>query len=336
MKAMVLEAYSPIENSPLQWQEVPTPEPTAKEIQIRVRACGICRTDLHVIEGELSSHKLPIIPGHQVVGEVVKVGRSCSRFTIGTRVGVAWLRSTCGQCDFCKAGKENLCAASQYTGYDADGGYAEYAVVNEEYAYAIPAIFADEQAVPLLCAGIVGYRALQRSELPRGGSLAIYGFGSSAHMIIQIALHRGCRVLVVTRGGKHRQLARQMGAHWAGELAADLPEDVDSAIIFAPAGELVPQALTRLKRGGTLSLAGIHMSRIPALNYGQHLFWEKNVHSVTANTREDGINFLKEAAVIPVRAHITSYPLPEANKALQDLKNDRINGTGVLMVADRE
>jgi propanol-preferring alcohol dehydrogenase len=329
---MVLESHSPIETAPLQWVDVPMPEPADQEIRIKISACGICRTDLHVIEGELPTKILPIIPGHQIIGVVDKVGTGCKRFTVGTRIGIAWLRWTCGQCEFCKTGKENLCPESKYTGYNNHGGYAEYAVVNENYAYEIPKIFSDEEAVPLLCAGIVGYRALQRSLLPNGGTLAIFGFGSSAHMIIQVVLHRSCRVLVVTRGEKHRELARQMGAYWVGEGVDSLPEKVDSAIIFAPVGGILPQALSVLKRGGTVSLAGIHMSEIPKLDYSEHLFYERNVHSVTANTREDGINFLKEASEIPIKPHMRTYPLQDANIALQDLKNDRINGTGVLII----
>jgi propanol-preferring alcohol dehydrogenase len=329
---MVLEGHAPIESAPLRWLDVPLPEPEDQEVRIKISACGICRTDLHVIEGELPNVMLPIIPGHQIVGVVDKVGTGCNRFPVGTRIGIAWLRSTCGQCEFCKNGKENLCADSKYTGYSHHGGFAEYAVVNENYAYEIPEIFSDEEAVPLLCAGIVGYRALQRSLLPPGGTLAIFGFGSSAHMIIQIALHRSCRVLVVTRGEKHRELARQMGACWVGEKASDLPEKVDSAIIFAPAGELLPEALIHLKRGGTVSLAGIHMSEIPQLDYAQHLFYERNIHSVTANTRDDGIKFLKEASEIPIKPHIKTYSLQDANRALQDLKNDQIGGTGILII----
>lgn len=332
MKAMVLEKHAAIETSPLKWTDVPTPEPGDQEIRVKVTACGICRTDLHVIEGELPTQMLPVIPGHQVVGIVDKMGSRCKRFSKGARVGIAWLRWTCGHCEFCKAGKENLCSESQYTGYHAHGGYAEYTIINENYAYEIPEVFDDEQAVPLLCAGIVGYRALQRSLLPDGGTLAIFGFGSSAHMIMQIALHRSCKLMVVTRGKGHRELARRMGATWVGESSTDVPEKADSAIIFSPVGEIVPQALMVLKKGGTLSLAGIHMSEIPPLDYTQHLFFERNIHSVTANTREDGINFLNEASAIPIQPHIKAYPLYDANLALQDLKADRINGTGVLSI----
>ena len=246
-------------------------------------------------------------------------------------MGIAWLRHTCGVCSFCTSGQENLCEASRFTGYHADGGYAEYAIVPEMFAYAIPDAFTDVNATPLLCAGIIGYRALSRSQLRPGGTLALFGFGSSAHVVIQIALHRGCRVLVVTRGQKHRKLALDMGAEWAGETIKGIPGLADSAIIFAPAGELVPAALAILKKGGTLALAGIYMSQIPALDYEKHLFYEKNVHSVTANTRDDGRNLLAEAAEIPIRPRTTTYPLAEANRALQDLKADRLSGTAVLL-----
>lgn len=332
MKAMILKRRADISRSPLSLVEVPAPEPGLNEILIRVHCCAICRTDLHVIEGDLPTAKSPIIPGHQVVGTVIKAGASCSRFQLGDRVGIAWLRSTCGVCKFCQSGRENLCEQSHFTGYHADGGYAELAVVQEDYAYAIPAVFSDEEATPLLCAGIIGYRALKRSELKPGERLGIYGFGSSAHVVIQIALNRGCDVFVVTRGEKHRELARSMGARWVGEYAEQMPVKVHSAIVFAPAGELVPAALKYLEKGGTLSLAGIYMTDIPQLNYEETLFYERTLRSVTANTREDGEELFQEAAQIPVRPHITTFPLHEANRALNYLKNDQINGTGVLEI----
>ena len=332
MRAMVLERVAAIGSSPLRLMDVAEPRPQAGQVRLRVRCCGICRTDLHVIEGELPSKKLPIIPGHQVVGVVDMAGAGCTRLKAGRRVGVAWLRHTCGRCDFCGSGRENLCEASEFTGYHADGGYAEYAVVPEEFAYEIPDGFDDVSAAPLLCAGIIGYRALRRSNLPRGGTLAIYGFGSSAHVVLQIARYRGCRTFVVTRGENHRQLAREMGAEWVGENAAEVPEPTDSAIIFAPAGELVPPALRSLKKGGTLALAGIYMTPVPEMDYEKHLFYERNVCSVTANTREDGRELLAEAARVPVRPHTKVYPLAEANAALQDLKADRIRGSGVLII----
>jgi propanol-preferring alcohol dehydrogenase len=334
MKAVVLDDIAQITTNPLELREVPDPEPGPGEVRVRVRRCAVCRTDLHVIEGDLPKQKLPIIPGHQVVGEVDRLGEGCSRLEEGDRVGIAWLRSTCGSCTFCKRGRENLCENQRFTGYHANGGYAELATVPEDFAYRLPDVFGDAEATPLLCAGIIGYAALRRAKLPRGGTLGLYGFGSSAHIVIQIAQHRGSDVYVVTRGEGHRQLAREMGATWVGDKAEDLPVKVDSAIIFAPAGELVPLALEKLEKGGTLSLAGIYMTPIPELDYERHVFYERDIHSTTANTREDGRRLLAEAAEIPIRPHVTEYPLAEANRALNDLKADRINGTGVLAVAE--
>ncbi len=330
MKAMVLAAQAPMESSPLEWRDLPMPEPGPGEVRLRVRACAICRTDLHVIEGDLPRQRLPIVPGHQIVGVVDALGADCRRFAVGQRLGVAWLRHTCGMCDYCRANKENLCESAQFTGYHHDGGYAEYAIVPEAFAYAIPDSFSDVEATPLLCAGIIGYRALKRSNLPRGGKLALWGFGSSAHVVLQIALHRGCEVFVVTRGEKHVALARRMGAAWAGQQPSDLPAKVDSAILFAPAGELVLPALESLKKGGTLALAGIHMTPIPTMDYQRYVFYERDLRSVTCNTREDGRELLAEAAQIPIRPHTTVYAMSDANRALMDLKSDQISGTGVL------
>ena len=333
MKAMLLSGIRPVSASPLALAELPVPSPGQGELLVKVAACGICRTDLHVIEGDLPPVRLPLVPGHQVVGTVDSRGEGADRFPSGARVGIAWLRHTCGSCAFCAAGKENLCEAPLFTGYHRDGGFAEYAVVPEAFAYPIPSAFSDAEAAPLLCAGIIGYRALRRAELPRGGRLAIYGFGSSAHIVIQLALHRGCEVFVCTRGVLHRKLALGMGASWAGENPDEMPVPADSAIIFAPAGELVPPALRALKKGGTLSLAGIHMSDVPSMKYEECLFYEKNVRSVTANTRKDGLDLLREAAEIPIRPKVTLFPLAEANRALQMLKADEIQGTGVLVVS---
>jgi alcohol dehydrogenase, propanol-preferring len=331
MKAMVLEKSGDVGSSPLKLRDVPDPEPREGEVRVRVRCCAVCRTDLHVIEEDIPPHKRPIIVGHQVVGIVDALGPGAHRFPKGQRVGIAWLRKTCGKCEFCRSGKENLCPYSLYTGYDADGGYAELAVVPEDYAYAIPDRFDDLHVSPLLCAGIIGYRSLSRSELPKGGRLGLYGFGSSAHIVMQIVLARGSEVYVATRGESHRQLAREMGATWVGENIRDLPTKVHSAILFAPAGELVPPALEKLEKGGTLAVAGIYLSEIPPLDYALQLFEEKNLRSVTANTREDGRGLLAEAASISLRPHVTRYDFRDANRALQDLKNDRIDGTGVLV-----
>jgi len=333
MKAMVLPEIRPIAASPLVLREMPDPVPGTGEVRVKVSACGICRTDLHVIEGDLPPARIPLIPGHQIVGTVDRRGEGAGRFAPGDRVGIAWLRHTCGSCAFCAAGRENLCETPLFTGYHRDGGFAELAVVPERFAYPLPPAFSDAEAAPLLCAGIIGYRALRRADLPRGGRLALYGFGSSAHIVIQLALHRGCEVFVCTRGESHRALARKMGASWAGEDPVKMPVLADSAIIFAPAGELVPPALAALKKGGTLSLAGIHMSDIPPMKYEECLFYEKNVRSVTANTRRDGEELLKEAAEIPLRPKVALFPLEEANTALQMLSDDKIPGTGVLIVA---
>jgi propanol-preferring alcohol dehydrogenase len=332
MKAMLLERIAPAAERPLRLIELPDPQPGPGEIRVRVRACGVCRTDLHVVEGDLPRSTLPIIPGHQIVGEVDTLGPGASAFAPGDRVGIAWLRGTCGACAYCRRGAENLCPESRYTGYHEHGGYAELAVVPEEFAYPIPEGFDELQAAPLLCAGIIGYRALQRAEVPPGGRLALYGFGSSASVVIQIALHRGHEVHVVTRGEGHRRLAREMGAHWVGAAGEAPPTLVDSAIIFAPAGELVPEALQAVRNGGTVVTAGIYMTPVPELEYERHLFHEKNLRSVEANTREDGLNLLREAAEVPVRARVTAFPLQEANEALVRLRNDRIDGSAVLVM----
>ena len=333
MKGMVLEQVAPIEDAPLKMRELTVPLPQAGEVRIKVSCCAICRTDLHVIEGDLPHARLPLVPGHQIVGLVDALGTGC-RLPVGARVGGAWLRGTCGACGDCRAGRENLCDAALYTGYHADGGFAEYALLPEDWAYEVPAEFHDRAAAPLLCAGLIGWRALKRSALEPGGILAIFGFGSSAHVVIQIALHRGCTVYVVTRGEAHRLHALRMGAAWAGEDAAEMPHPADSAIIFAPAGELVPVALRALRKGGTLALAGIYMSDVPPLEYEPHLFYEKNIHSVTANTREDGRELLQLAAAIPLRPETQAYPLAEANTALLHLKQGKIAGTGVLTMED--
>jgi propanol-preferring alcohol dehydrogenase len=332
MRAMRLLSQAPIASAPLTAGELPRPEPGPLELRVRVRACATCRTDLHVIEGDLPPRRLPLVPGHQVVGIVDALGPGATRFRPGARVGVAWLRSTCGTCRYCATGRENLCASSTYTGWTDDGGYAEYCAVPEAFAYAIPDAFDDAEATPLLCAGIIGYRALRRSQVPRGGRLALYGFGSSAHITLQVARHWRCAVYVVTRDAAHRRLALDLGAAWAGGAGARLPVAVDAAIVFAPAGELVPAALRDLDKGGTVALAGIHMSDIPAMAYEPHLFWEKTLQSVTANTREDGLALLREAALIPIRPRVRRYALGEANRALQDLAADRVEGTAVLVI----
>lgn len=330
---MLLETTAPVGARPLVESDIPEPSAGPGEIRVRVRACGICRTDLHVIEGDLPPHRRPLVPGHQVVGIVDGLGEGASRFRPGERVGIAWLASTCGHCADCRAGRENLCKSSRYTGYDLDGGYAEFALVREDYAYAIPPAFSDAEAAPLLCAGIIGYRALRLAEVPEGGTLTLYGFGSSAHVVLQIAKHRGCRVFVATRGESHRELALRMGADWVGDTFDTPPGPADSAIVFAPAGEIVPAALRNVRSAGTVALAGIHMSDVPAMDYESCLFHEKKLRSVEANTRADGRDLFAEAAAIPLRPRVTTFALAQANEALARLATDRIDGSGVLLVS---
>ncbi len=333
MKAMVLSHPGAIDTSPLQMRDLPVPEPAATDILVRVEACGICRTDLHVVEGDLPPQVERIVPGHQVVGVVDKCGARATRFHTGDRVGIAWLRSTCGTCRYCQAGNENLCLQARFTGYHADGGYAEYAVAREDFAYALPPELSVAEATPLLCAGIIGYRALRRAQMRPGCRLGLYGFGSSAHIAIQVARHFNCTVYVMTRDERHQRLARDLGAAWVGGADARPPEKLDSAVLFAPVGDLVLPALEALDQGGTLALAGIYLTDIPALNYERHLFHEKNICSVTANTRGDGQELLRIAADIPIRPQTTAFPLQDANRALQQLKHDAIQGSGVLMIS---
>lgn len=329
MKACLLHAPAPIEKSPLQFADAPDPQPGRGEILVRVKMCGVCRTDLHVVEGELPPRKSPVIPGHQIVGIVEKLGEGARRFAKGARVGIAWLHHADQTCEYCRAGAENLCDHPTFTGYTVDGGYAEYAVASEDFVYEIPDEFRDDQAAPLLCAGIIGFRCLQLSQVKRGSRLAFYGFGSAAHVAIQVARHWGVEVYACTRGKKHQELALQLGAVWAGEATEPPPAKLDAAIIFAPAGELVPPALAALKKGGVVVLGGIHMSPIPSFDYNL-LYQERVIRSVANNTREDGKDFLRVAAEIPIHSQVTVFPLRDANRALQDLKSDRINGSAVL------
>lgn len=308
----------------------PVPRPAPDEVLVRVHVCGVCRTDLHVADGDLTVHRPAVIPGHEVVGEVVERGNSVRRFSPGDRVGIAWLRATCGECRWCRAGSENLCPHSLFTGWDADGGYAEYAAAPAAYVYRIPEDISNEQAAPLLCAGIIGYRSLRRAGLPPGGRLGIYGFGASAHITAQIAIAQGAQVHVLTRGEDARRLALSLGAASAGEANAQPPVALDAAIIFAPAGALVPDALAALDRGGSLVLAGIHLSDIPSLDYQRHLFLEKRLTSVTANTRTDGEELFRLAAALSVRAEVTTYPFDSADQALDDLSAGRFSGVAVL------
>ncbi|GAA2741165.1 zinc-binding alcohol dehydrogenase family protein [Terrabacter aerolatus] len=331
MEAWVVEEPGPLRRHPLVRVELPIPQPGPGEVLVRVRACGVCRTDLHVVTGDLPQHRHRVVPGHEVVGEVALVGPDAHRFVPGDRVGVAWLRTTCGACRWCRAGRENLCAASRYTGWDADGGYAGWTVVPEAYAYRVPRSFSDVEAAPLLCAGIIGYRSLRRAELPPGGRLGIYGFGASAHLTAQVAVAQGAEVHVLTRGAGAQQLALELGAASVGGADDAPPVPLDAAILFAPVGELVPVALEALGPGGTLALAGIHLSDIPVLDYQRHLFRERSVRSVTSNTRQDGEEFLLLAERLGLRVATTPVPLGEADVALADLEAGRLHGAAVLV-----
>ncbi len=333
MNAMILEHEADVSTNPLKAREIPIPKPGPGQVRVKVRVCGVCRTDLHVVEGELPRLTRPIIPGHETIGIVDKIGPEVTQIKEGDRVGIAWLQSTCRTCEFCKTGRENLCSPATFTGYHVHGGYTEYALVSEDWAYPIPDIFNDEEAAPLLCAGIIGYRALRRSQVKPGQRLGLYGFGASAHITIQIARHWDCSVYVCSLSEQHRELARHLGAVWAGEAANMPPETLHSAIIFAPAGELVPPALQALKKGGTLALASIYMTPIPSLDYTNELFHERTVQSVTANTRQDGLDLLQEAAAIPIRPQIQSFSLEQANQALQHVKAGNIQGAAVLQVS---
>jgi alcohol dehydrogenase, propanol-preferring len=329
---MVVLTPAPIETNPLREVALLDPEPVAGEILVRVQTCGVCRTDLHIAEGDLPPRHPRIVPGHEIVGMVERCGADAGRFTPGTRVGVAWLRETCGTCTHCRRERENLCPNARFTGYDHDGGYAEAVVVREDFAYPIPASIGDEEAAPLLCAGIIGFRAIKRADVRPGSTVGLYGFGGSAHIAIQVLKYWGCRVFVMSRGGRHQELAEALGADWVGSAAAPPPTKLDAAIMFAPAGELVPAALAALDRGGILAIAGIYLTPIPTLDYERHLFYERELRSVTANTRADAEEFLKMAGQIPIRTHTTGMALAEANRALNMLKHDELKGAAVLHV----
>lgn len=333
MRAWAVRGPAPADDGPLQLVERPDPIPGAGEVRVRVITCGVCRTDLHVAEGDLAPHRHGVVPGHEIVGVVDLVGPRATRFDIGERVGIPWLRHSCGTCRFCLRGDENLCLWPRFTGWDDDGGYAELAVVDERFAYRLPDVFSDDEAAPLLCAGIIGYRALRLAEVPRDGRLGIYGFGASAHLTAQVAIAQGATVHVMTRSPAAQALALSLGASSAGGATDSPPESLDSAIVFAPAGEIVPAALHALDRGGTVAVAGIHLSDIPSLNYQVHLFQERRLRSVTANTRTDGEEFLAIAAQIGIRVATTPYPFEAADRALRDLAHDRVDGAAVLRVS---
>jgi alcohol dehydrogenase, propanol-preferring len=330
VRAWIVESPGPVDSGPLRRVEKDEPEPGPGQVRVRVTCCGVCRTDLHLAEGDLPPRRPGVVPGHEVVGRVDATGPGATRFAIGDRVGVPWLGGTDGTCRYCRHAAENLCVAPVFTGWDVDGGYADACVVDEGFAYELPAAIDDEHAAPLLCAGIIGYRALLCAAVPTGGSLGIYGFGGSAHITAQVALHQGLRVHVLTRGAGNRALAAELGADSVGDAADAPPEPLDGAILFAPAGELVPVAMRALGRGGTLAVAGIWLSDIPPLKYEQELFEERKLRSVTANTRANGEDFLALAARFGVRTTTTAYPMSAAPDALSDLAHGRFSGAAVL------
>lgn len=333
MKAMLLNEFAPIDQNPLELTDVPKPEPGADEILIRIHVCGVCHTDLHTVEGELLDVELPIIPGHQIVGLVEETGSRTSLFNGGDRVGVAWLYSTDEDCKYAKQGKENLCDNARFTGYHVNGGYAEYIAIPEKFAYRIPSIFSDQEAAPLLCAGIIGYRALRLSEIKPGGRLGLIGFGASAHVAIQVAVHWGCEVCVFSRSEEHRELARKLGAAWTGNSDENPPQKLDSIVNFTPAGPTVLDGMRLLDKGGTQALAGIYMSPIPEMDYVKYLYHERTLRSVANATRQDGNELLKIAAEIPIKTTTQLFSLEDANRALQLLKDSKIDGAAVLKIA---
>jgi propanol-preferring alcohol dehydrogenase len=330
MSAWVVRDPGPMPTGPLARVTLPVPEPGPGDVLVEVEACGVCRTDLHLAEGDLAPRRPGTVPGHEVVGRVVAHGAGTDRVAIGSRVGVPWLRHTCGACRFCRRGSENLCPQSRYTGWDAHGGFADYVAAPATYVYALPDDDDPEKLAPLLCAGIIGYRALLRTDLPAGGRLGIYGFGASAHITAQVAIARGATVHVLTRSAAARRLALELGAASAGGAYDRPPEPLDAAILFAPVGDLAPVALEALDRGGTLAIAGIHLTDVPALDYQRHLFQERTLRSVTANTRDDGRAFLEVASRTPLRIATTAYGLDRADQALSDLSADRVDGVAVL------
>jgi len=333
VRAWEVTTPGPMAGGPLRLVDKPLPEPGPGQVRVRVSVCGVCRTDLHVVEGDLPVHRPHVVPGHQVVGTVDALGPGATRFAFGDRVGVAWLASTDTTCRFCRRGDENLCPSATFTGWDHDGGYAEATVADERYVYRIPDDLPDDQAAPLLCAGIIGYRALRRTDLPPGGRLGIYGFGASAHLIAQVAMRQGAEVHVVTRSPEAQRLALELGVASAGPADARPPVPLDAAIVFAPAGVVVPPALEALDRGGVCVIAGIYLTDVPPLTYEDHLFYERQLRTVTANTRRDGEELLRLAPRLGVVASTMPYPFEAADHALADLAADRVTGVAVLRVA---
>jgi propanol-preferring alcohol dehydrogenase len=333
MRAMVFDRPAPIETNPLALVERPVPVPGAGELLVRVKTCGVCRTDLHLTEGDLAPKSPRVVPGHEIVGIVAALGPNCTHYATGAKVGVAWLRETDGTCKFCRSGRENLCLAARFTGWDHDGGFADFVTVRENFAYALPEELDDEHAAPLMCAGIIGYRSIERAGIAPGMCVGLYGFGGSAHLAIQVLRHWNCRVFVMSRAGIHRDLAAELGAEWLGDTYDRPPEALDAAILFAPDGDIVLPAMEALDRGGILAIAGIYLTPVPVLDYQRDLFNEREIRSVTANTRHDGREFLRIAGEIDIRPRTIEMPLEDANRALQQLKHDELSGAAVLRLS---
>lgn len=331
MKAIVLEKQQYLEENPLRLKDVPTPEPKDDEIRININICGACRTDLHIVEGELPAHKMPVIIGHQIVGRVDKLGKSVSKWKLGDRVGVPWLYKTCGKCKYCKSGKENLCDNAMFTGYDANGGFAQYTVISQDFAYQLPENYSDLEVAPLLCAGVIGYQAFQATGLKNEGRLGLFGFGSSAHIIIQVAIHLGLEVYVVSRTQKELDLAKNLGAKWMGHINDDMGTVLDAGIVFAPSGELLVKSLEKLDKGGRIVSAGIYTTPLPGFDYSL-IYPEKCLTSIAHTTRQNVSSFLKVASEFKIKTQINKYELKDAQLALLNIKNSKISGSTVLII----
>lgn len=331
MKAIVLEKQQYLEENPLRFKDVPTPEPEDDEIRININICGACRTDLHIVEGELPAHKMPVIIGHQIVGRVDKLGKSVNKWKLGDRVGVPWLYKTCGKCKYCKTGKENLCDNAMFTGYDANGGFAQYTVISQDFAYQLPENYSDLEVAPLLCAGVIGYQAFQATGLKNEGRLGLFGFGSSAHIIIQVAIHLGLEVYVVSRTQKELDLAKNLGAKWVGHINDDMETVLDAGIVFAPSGELLVQSLEKLDKGGRIVSAGIYTTPLPGFDYSL-IYPEKCLTSIAHTTRQNVSSFLKVASEFKIKTQINKYELKDAQLALLNIKNSKISGSTVLII----
>ncbi len=331
MKAIVLEKQDRLENKPLQFMDIPAPEPAHTQIRLKISVCGVCRTDLHIVEGELPAHKLPIICGHQIIGKVEKLGEQAKRYKIGERLGVPWLYKTCGRCKYCKAGKENLCENAKFTGYDVNGGFAEYVIVDQDFAYPIPENYSDTEAAPLLCAGVIGYQAFKATRLKDTGRLGLFGFGSSAHILLQVCNYLGIETYVVSRTDDELKLARELGAKWTGKIEEDMGVLLDAVIVFAPSGELLVKALNKIDKGGIVVSAGIYASSLPGFDYS-YIYPEKTLTSVAHTTRKNVQEFLEIAAKFKIRTKINEYPLSDANTALLNIKYSKVSGSSVLII----